>query len=232
MKKSLLFMVALIFGSISTFAQNQCSKYYPMQEGASFTYDIYNKKGKPDGTTSFKISDIKNEGGETQASMNMSYADAKGKNNFESKYSMTCTGEGIKIDYMSLMPSQMTSQFEDMDMDMEMTGTDVQLPNNLSVGQQLDDANISVKMNMAGINMKINVSTTNRHVLKQESITTPAGSFDCFVLSETIKSKSMGANLEMESRTWLAEGIGMIRNETYKKNGTMESRSELKEYSK
>jgi len=232
MKKTLLFIVALVFGTGSIIAQNNCSKYYPMEEGSTRTYAVYNKKGKVDGTTTYSVSEAKNDGGQTQATLSMTYEDAKGKHTFDSDYSMTCTGDGIKIDYMSLMPAQMLNQYEDMEVEMDMSGTDIQLPNNLSVGQQLDDANVNVKMNMSGIKMNINVSTINRKVEKQESVTTSAGTFDCYVLSETIKSKSMGVNIEINSKTWLSEGVGMIKNETYKKNGNMESRSELIEYSK
>lgn len=232
MKKTILLLTGIIFGFSSAIAQTNCSTYYPMEEGAILSYAVYNKKGKIDGTTTYTVSDVKNDGRQTQSTLSMSYSDAKGKHNFDSSYSMTCTDDGIKIDYMSLMPGQMMDQYEDMDVKMEMDGTDIQLPNNLSAGQQLDDANVSVKMNMSGIKMNITVSTVNRHIEKEESITTAAGTFDCYVLSETIKSKTMGANIEINSKTWLAEGVGMIKNETYKKNGNMETRTELTEYSK
>jgi len=231
MKKTLIFMMAILFGIYSINAQNNCSKYYPMEEGASFTYTVYNKKGKVDGTTSYTVTDIKNDNNQTQSTLNMTYSDAKGKHSFDSNYGMTCTDMGIKIDYMSLMPSQMMNQYKDMDVEMDMEGIDIELPNDLSVGQQLADANVNVSMNMSGIKMKISVSTVDRNVLAKEQVTTPAGTFDCYVLSETIQSKSMGANLELISKTWLAEGVGMIKNETYKKNGTMQSRSELTKFS-
>lgn len=232
MKKTLLFLVALAFGTSSINAQNNCSKYYPMEEGTTLSYNVYNKKGKVDGTTTYTVSEVKNDGGQTQSTLSMTYEDSKGKHTFDSDYSMTCTGDGIKIDYMSLMPAQMLNQYEDMDLEIEMDGTDIQLPNNLSAGQQLDDANVTAKMNISGIKMNVEVNTTNRHIEKQESITTSAGTFDCYVLAETMKSKSMGVNIEINIKTWLSEGVGMIKNETFKKNGNLESRTELSEYSK
>lgn len=232
MKRALLLVSLILFTVSVTVAQNQCSKYYPMEEGASFSYTVYNKKGKVDGTTSYEITDIKNEGGETKSTMKMSYEDSKGKHNFDSNYGITCTGTGIKMDYASLIPSKMIDQYEEMDITMEVTGTDIELPNDLEVGQQLDPANVAVSMKMTGFNMKVNVDMVDRKVAGKESITTPAGTFDCYVLNETIQSKSMGANMTIVSKTWLAEGIGMIKNETYRKNGNMETRSELTEYSK
>jgi hypothetical protein len=113
----------------------------------------------------------------------------------------------------------MMQQFEDMEM--EVTGTDVELPNDLSVGQNLPDANVDVKMSMGGINMNMNVETINRKVEKKESVTTPAGSFDCYVIYSETKSKMMLANNTFPNRLWLAEGVGMVKQETYNKNGKL-----------
>jgi len=231
MKKTLLLFVVAFFGMNSLIAQSACSKYYPMTEGSSLKYDIYNKKGKKDGTTSYAVTESKNENGYTQSKLKMTFEDEKGKHTFDSEYGMTCSENGIKIDFMSLMSSQMLNQYKDMDVEMDITGTDIQIPNDLSIGQQLADANVNVSMDMGAMKMKIEVKTVDRTVLTQEKVTTAAGTFDCFVLSETIQSKSMGANINMTSKTWLAEGIGMIKNETYNKKGTLQSRSELASYS-
>jgi hypothetical protein len=37
----------------------------------------------------------------------------------------------------------------------------------------------------------------------------------------------MGMNRTFPSRLWLAEGVGMVKQETYKKDGDLMSRSEL-----
>jgi len=232
MKKTILLFAAILFGFNSSIAQDNCSKYYPLVEGSSFEYTFYNKKGKQNGKTEYSVSNVKDEGGQTTATFTMSYTDEKGKNNFSSEYDMACTGEGIKIDHMSILPTQMLSQYEDMNLDMDISGTDIELPNNLSVGQQLADANVSCKMSISGIKMNIEVAQVDRNVEKKETITTPAGTFDCYVLNETTKSKTMGANIEIHSKTWLAEGVGMVKSEIYKKNGNLESSSELSKYSK
>lgn len=232
MKKTLLLAIAFLYGLGSAIAQDNCSKYYPLVEGSSFEYTFYNKKGKSDGKMKYSMSNVKDEGGQTSATFTMNFADEKGKNHFSSEYNLTCTGEGIKIDHMSILPSQMMSQYEDMNLDMDISGTDIELPNDLSVGQQLDDANVTCKMNMSGIKMNIVVEQVDRKVEKKETITTMAGTFDCYVLNETTKSKAMGANIEINTKTWLAEGVGMVKSETYKKNGNLESSSELTKYSK
>ena len=233
MKKKIL--VLALFSLITfqfTIAQDNCSKYYPMSEGSSFEYTSYNKKGKADGTTSYTVSSVSTEGSATKATLDLKMSDKKGKEMFTSNYSFTCEDNVVKIDYQSLFPAQMMQQYGNMDVDMDLSGTDIELPNDLSVGEELADANVSIAMNMSGIKMNISVDQTNRKVVGKENVTTSAGTFDCMVLTETTKSKTMGATVEFNSKLWLAEGVGMIKQETYKKNGDLMSKTELSKFSK
>ncbi|PHQ59748.1 MAG: hypothetical protein COC08_08300 [Maribacter sp.] len=225
-------IILFLIGTQCTWAQNNCSKYYPMVEGSSFEYTNYNKKGKIEGVTNYTVASVTSEGSATTATLALKMADKKGKEIFNTNYNFTCDNNMVKIDYKSLFPSQMMQQYSDMGMKMDISGTDIELPNNLSVGQELSDANVTIKMNMSGIKMNISVNQTNRRVEKKETVTTPAGTFDCYLLTENTTSKTMGANIEMMSKLWLAEGIGMVKQETYKKNGNLMSRSELTKYSK
>ena len=231
MKKIFAPLVILFFiGSQIACAQNNCSKYYPMIEGSSFEYTNTNKKGKTEGITHYTISNVSQKGSSTVATFDLKYIDKKGKEIFDSNYNITCDGNTIKVDYKSLFPSQMMKQYTDMGLEMDITGTDIELPNNLSVGQKLPDANVAIAMSMSGINMNITVDQINRKVEKKESITTPAGTFNCYLIIETNRSKTMGATQEMQSKLWLAEGIGMVKQENYRKNGDLVSRSELTKY--
>lgn len=230
MKKSVTIILLAIFFVQTTFAQNNCSKFYPLKEGSSFQYTMYDKKGKPDGITDYKITNVSDGGGETTATMQMHFTDGKGKEVFNSDYSFTCTGHGIKIDYNSILPKAMFEQFKDMEY--EITGTDIEIPNDLSVGQTLDDANVAMSISMAGINMDVNVNMINRKVEKKENVSTPAGSFDCFVIYGDSESKTMGTTHTFPNRLWLAEGVGMVKQETYKKNGDVMSSMALTKFNK
>lgn len=232
MKTKFVLAIAVLLGLSYGKAQENCSTYYPMIEGASYEYKMFDKKGKHEGTSSYAVTNVDNEGGNTYATMQIKYVDVKEKNTFESEYNITCTGDGVKIDFESLFPNQMMEQYEDMDLEMDITGTDIEIPNNLSVGQQLADANINVKMNMGAMNMKIEVNSTDRKVVGQESITTPAGTFDCYVISTNTSSKMMMAKHQMNDKLWLSEGVGIVKQETYSKNGKLENSMQLEKFSK
>lgn len=227
MKTTALFLAAALFATTSSFAQN-CSKFYPLEEGSSFQYTMYDKKGKPDGTTDYTVTKVSDQGGQTAATMQMQFRDKKGKEILSSDYGFTCTGKGIKIDYNSLMPKGMLNQYEGMEYNI--TGTDIEVPNDLSVGQTLDDATMSMAVSMAGIKINIDVNMINRKVEKEESVTTPAGTFDCYVIYGDTESKMMGATRVFPNRLWLSEGVGMVKQETYKKDGDLMSSMALTEF--
>ncbi len=230
MKTRILLITTLLLCAVSTTAQTNCSRFYPMEEGTAFEYTMYNKKGKTDGVTSYKVTSVENNGDSTMATMDISFTDDKGKEVYNTDYSFTCTGNMVTIDYESLMPQQMLEQYGDMEMDI--TGTDLEIPNDLSVGQLLEDANVTLKISMGGINMTTTVDMTNRKVEKQESVTTPAGTFDCYVLYSDTESKMMMAKQSFPSRVWLAEGVGMVKQETYKKNGDLMNSMQLTKFGK
>lgn len=232
MKKVVLSISIIICTLITIQAQDGCSKYYPMVEGSTFEYTNYNKKGKVEGITNYTVSSVTADGSATKATLDLKMADKKGKELFNSSYSFTCEGNMVKIDYKSLFPAQMMQQYAEMDLDMDISGTDIEIPNDLSVGKELSDANVSIQMNMSGIKMNITVDQTNRMVEKKESVTTAAGIFECYVLTEQTTSKTMGATIKLSSKIWLAEGVGMVKQETYKKNGDLMSSTELTQYSK
>ena len=227
MKNFLLCISAFLLTLTLCRAQDGCSKFYPLEEGTSFQYTNYDKKGKIAGTVDYTISKVLSEGSATNATYDMTLSDKKGKQIFESNYEISCENGMVSIDFESLFPSQMLQQFSEMEIDMDITGTDLKIPNDLSVGEDLEDANVSMALNMAGIKMTTTVDQMNRKVEKKENITVAAGTFDCYLITETNLTKTMGTTLETDTKMWLAEGVGLVQQESYKKNGNLITRMEL-----
>ena len=223
MKKFWTLLLAI--GFFAPFAQAQnCSKYYPMEEGKSMEYTSYDRKDKIEGIVTYTVSDVVNEGNRTIAKMNLEHKDKKGDVILESDYTFSCEDNVVKIDFSSLMNQQMMEAAGGGDMEMEMTGTDIELPNNLSVGQTLPDANVNMRMNMGAMSMNMAFDMVNRKVEGQEILTTPAGTFDCYVITSDNKAKMMMANTSHTSKMWLAEGVGMIRQDIFNKNNKLISK--------
>lgn len=230
MKHYFFALLTAMFSMGIVLGQSNCSHYYPLVDGANFEYTSYDKKGKEEGKINYKVTNVNGSGDNVTATMVMQLEDQKG-NTYDSEYNVTCDGDKVKIDFKSLMNEQMLNQLGEMEV--EVSGTDIELPSNLGVGQELPDGNVTVQMKMGGaMNMNMNVETINRKVEKIETVTTPAGTFkNCLVIYSETRTKMIMANQTMPSRVWLAEGIGMVKQESYNKSGKLMASSVLTAYS-
>lgn len=93
------------------------------------------------------------------------------------------------------------------------------LPADMSPGDVLPDASCTVGAAFA----EYEVSVSARRVLRGEVLVTPAGKFDCIVVSEHKVEKGPGRNRETTALTWYARGTGMVRHDTYDKNMELET---------
>lgn len=222
MKTTIITLLILLI-TLSAWSQG-CSKFYPFSEGTTSQITTTGKNGKVAAITNYHVSSVSQQGSAEVASMTVQMNDKRGELISESKYDMHCTGNAVSIDMNSMMSPQIFEQFKDAEM--EVTGTNVVLPNDLVAGQKLPDANVHVKINLSGINMNMDVSMTDREVVGTESVTTPAGTFDCFVITYTSHLK-MGVNQTGSAKQWISEGVGLVKHEDYNKRGKVTSSSLL-----
>ncbi len=228
MKKQVLVLLAIASATFTGFSQD-CSAFYPFEEGISFQITNYSNKDKVVASADHTVKSITNSGGTTTAIINSIVKDKKGEIITDGEYQISCTGDEVSIDVKSLMSPDLFDQFEGMKTDI--TGTNVVIPSNLSVGQTLPDASMKMDIDMGGINMSMSVLMTDRTVDGMETITTPAGSFECYVISYTSNIK-MGMNRTGKAKQWLAKGVGMVKQQDYNKKGKITGTSVLTKFSK
>lgn len=227
MKRIISITIAL-FGVVSTLnAQSGCSKYYPFKEGTKAEITTYDKKGEKAAVIDYTVLNKTQTSKGEVATMQSTIKDDKGKVIAETEYNVTCDGSKISIDYKSMVSPMMVEQFKNMDYDI--SGTDLEIPNKLSVGQTLPDAQMIMKISMGGINMNMELNITNRKVIGKENVITPAGTFDCYVLTSDTTTK-MGVSQTSNAKQWIAEGVGMVKQEDYQ-NGKVSSSSLLTAFS-
>lgn len=85
------------------------------------------------------------------------------------------------------------------------------LPSAMVPGDSLPDADFTVRV--AGLGFRVRVDS--RTVLRTETLTTPAGEFDCIVVREHKTEKGLGRNRVTTALTWYSRGTGMVRHDTY-----------------
>ncbi len=224
MKKFLISLCAL---GVTTglLAQDLCSTWYPFQEGTTFQITSYEKDSdKKSAVIDYSVKDS----GSDWALLAYSVSDKKGDLVAESEYEIRCQDDGIAIDFKSLGAPGVLEQYEDMEV--EISGTNLIIPNDLLEGRELPDSNMNMTINMNPIKLKMNVNITNRKVSGKETITTPAGTFDCVVLSYDFETK-MGIKVSGTAKQWLAKGVGMVKQEDRNKKGRIISWSQLTAFS-
>lgn len=97
------------------------------------------------------------------------------------------------------------------------------LPSGMKPGDRLKDIHGVVEW--GGI--KYTVDYTERKVLRRETISVPAGTYDCVVVQEHKLEKAPLYKRERITLTWYALGYGMVRHDTIFTDGVTETTEQL-----
>ena len=228
MKRTALSILLFCFLITDISAQESCSTYYPFKKGTSFEITSYGKKDKVAAVSKYQVVNVEQTSNGEVATVSAQIEDDKNKPLAESTFDVNCSNGKTSIDYKSLVPTELFEQYKDMDY--KLSGTNLEIPNDLQVGQTLPDADMIMNVNMAGIGMTLEFSMINRKVIDKESVTTPAGTFDCLVITYDTEMK-MGMKKSGSSKQWISEGVGMVKQEDYNAKGKETSSSMLTAFS-
>lgn len=221
------YLPILFFGLFTSalVSQGDCSDYYPLIEGAAVEWTTYDKKGKPSAIIEYEFKDVQ----DSRAVIVNRVSDKDGEEISVSEFDVECKGNGVVLDIKSMYSPTLMMQYENMKT--TITGSDVYYPNNLKEGDELDDAEMFISVDMSGITMNVDFEMTNRKVVGEETITVPAGEFDCVVITYDSKIK-LGLERKSSGKQWLAKGVGMVQQEEYNKKGKVTSSTKLTDISK
>ncbi len=100
----------------------------------------------------------------------------------------------------------------------------------MAVGESLADAGMTITITSNGQKiMEMKTEITNREVIGEETLTTPAGTFICLVITQTMEMSIGG--FTSNSKQWISEGVGLVKNEDYNQDGELMGRSLLTSFS-
>lgn len=217
MKKSILFILVLGY-VVNTSAQ--CNDYYVFEQGNEWTYEHFNNKGKSSGKNLQQVTAYEKTGTGFIATVKSVMFNDKGKKMMEGDLEMRCENSTLIMDMRKFIPEEQQKAFGSYEMKME--AENLELPSKLSVGQSLKNGSITLTAVGSPIPMKLSVEITNRKVEGKETITTPAGTFECYkITSKSVSKTQMGMNMtfEFSSTEWITEKVGLVKNESFDKNG-------------
>jgi hypothetical protein len=210
---------------ISTSAQN-CSGYYYLTHSA-VEMTTYDKKAKESGKITYTISNINKTGDAITADFTSEMKDEKGKSISKGAGKYKCSGGNLFIDARVAMPQEQMGAYKDMDIKADEVF--IEYPASLSDGQSLKDANFKMDIiNKGSVFSTTTLEQTNRKVEGKESVTSPAGTWECWKITydgrfrATIGGPSgIGIPFNFKSTEWFAPGFGIVKTETYNKNGKL-----------
>lgn len=216
----------VVFLATLTFAQTDCRPYVPQEKGAIWEVTSYSAKDKKTGRTVYELVDKIESGKKTTFVIKTLGFDDKDKQTYEGSFEAYCNDGHFEFNMEMMMNGEQMAAYKDMDV--EMDASEFVIPTmDEPVGSTLPDGELKVAIANNGMNMmNMVVNVTDRTVDSREEITTGAGSFDCILLSQKIKTK-MVVNIESSTKEWYSENVGMVRSESYNKKGKLTGYTEL-----
>ena len=213
--KQLTTLAFLIF-SISSFSQD-CSNYFYMQDKKTIEMTISNNKGKESGKMIYKISNTTKNGNSITSTVNSEFVDTKGNSTANTANNVKCTNGVMQMDMKVFIPASQQGQIKAG----TASATDVYLeyPSAMKSGDQLKDGLLVMDYEtMSGLKTTLEISITERKVEGNESITTPAGTWECFKITSKnrilTKVMSVGIPINMTVTEWFAPGFGIVKTES------------------
>lgn len=217
MKKNILFIAVALLGGINAFSQN-CVNYLLLQNNKKIEVSIYNKKGKDDGKQVWDVSAVRTANGVTKATVKSEFFNKDGKSINKATNDIQCKGGALQMNMkMMLSEDQMKAWGENATV--TATGEFLEYPPTIAEGGTLPDGNLHMDIKTEqGMNISVDLQVTDRLVLGKESITSPAGTWECFKISskQRIVSKVAGIGIpfKIEVKEWFAPGEGVIKTES------------------
>ena len=227
MKFIFVILLAFLLQGIST-AQD-CG-FYTLSEGMVTSYQNLDAKGKLASTNRSTCLNVSNEGAATVYKIKSEFADAKNKNQSTKEYTMKCEDGKFYVDMQSMVDPKSMEAFNGMEVSVD--SKDIIYPAGLAAGQVLPDASITISAATGGVNLlNLIINVTNRKVVGTESVTVPAGTFDCYKITYDVETKMMFKVFATVAE-YVSMGVGNVKTETFDKKGKLSGTTQLVELKK
>ncbi len=216
----LLTLVAALSGQLQ--AQDCTSAYYPMKTGTVITLQHLDGKNKISGTSVQLVKAVQKTAHGISAEIESDFKDKNDRSTGKHSYTMVCDNGVLKLNMKDWIGNMPANQPQGSEIRMEITGDNLDLPASLSVDQDLGGGTMSMKSYMGTMKiMEMNFTIKERKVEKKESVTVPAGTFDCYKITYILEYKMMGKMRLSKSAAWYAKNAGMVKQESYTEDGKL-----------
>jgi len=174
------------------------------------------------------VTDVSNDNGVVSLKTDNVFYDDKDKETYKFQQTYFCQDGVISFDMSNMFDPKTMEGYKDMQV--SLTSDKLDLPNNLTVGQTLKEGTATMVISNQGMKlMTMNIHVYNRKVETKETITVPAGTYECFKITYDVESKVI-FKVQGKAAEWYAKGIGMVKQETYDSKGKITGSTLLKSF--
>jgi hypothetical protein len=218
--KSQILICLILFCYGRSYAQ-ECKDAFYFSENKTITITRYDKNGITTGKDVGTVTQVTENGGVISANYNLVKYDVNNKIKENGHALISCNNGDLKIGF----------QVPDME-----NGTSNEAffsyPANMKPGQALEaKMEMRIKGKVNGKKTDVSFKIEDRKVWGQEKVSTPAGTYNAFKLSYNmdIRIKVVGIGIPMKVKVleWYSPGVGVIKTESFNKDGQLEERSVL-----
>jgi hypothetical protein len=217
----LAIIVAGLLCSLTNYAQD-CPGYYFLQNNKTIEMAVLNKRGEQSAKQVYTVTNVDNSSSTTTADLATEMFDKKGKSIAKGTAKIKCTGGLMMVDMKMSMPMQPGGPSTDADVKAD----DIYLeyPASMNIGDALKDAKMHLDMESnGGMKHTFDMEVFDRKVEGKETVTTPAGTWDCYKISyksnARMKTMGIGVPMKIEGTEWFAPGFGVVKTQS-KQGGT------------
>lgn len=200
--KKLTLIAACALCTVKLFAQD-CSAYMYMKKNNTIETTQF-ANGKAQGKVVASVSKVTTSGGTTTSTVATEDFDQYGKSTGKNNVTYKCTGGALIVD-LSASGSQPGMKF---------TSGSMSYPASMYVGEHFNDFEAQLVMTFGGTTTKASGKYTDRTVVDQEKITTPAGTWTCFKITYNVVVTITGTNMPpttMKTTEWYVPNLGVVQ---------------------
>ena len=223
----------LAFAMLSTVQAQDCNQFLLLQKDKTIEVSIYDKKGQPSGKQVYTIKDVSSSGGTVTGTVNSEQFDKNSNSKAKATSTIQCSGGEFRMDMKLMLPQQQAEKYGDAEVNAK--SSFLSYPVNMKVGDAPPDGSFTMDLSHSGggpggppgaggppgppgFKQSLTMTLSDRKVLAQESVTTTAGTWNCFKISYKckvgVKTGPFSIPATFEGTEWYAPGFGIVKSES------------------
>jgi hypothetical protein len=200
--------------------------YFPDEVGSTREMKFYDQRDRLSSISRQEILDKITSGSKTQVKVRTTSFDKDESEIHTGELEFICEDGIFTFDLKDYLDPASLAAYEEMGI--EITADNLAYPARLVPGDQLPDGGIKMVVKSGSTTiLTLTVDISNRKVEGTEEITTEAGTFKCYKITYDVTSKAGFITTNSTAIEWMADGVGMVRNETFNRRGRLTGYSVL-----